>query len=55
MFALLVLQVLSADKQKNTMRVGAGMRYTEFLKEAEKAGMSVQVGSWCDSLQAGSS
>lgn len=35
-------QVLAADKAKYTLRVGAGMRYTEFLKEAEKAGMSVQ-------------
>lgn len=42
------LQVIAADKTKLTMRAGAGMRYTEFLKEAEKAGMSVQVrsGSW---------
>jgi len=42
------LQVIAADKDKLTMRAGAGMRYTEFLKEAEKAGMSVQVcpGSW---------
>lgn len=38
------LQVLAADETKNTMRVGAGMRYTEFLKEAQAAGMSVQVG-----------
>jgi FAD/FMN-containing dehydrogenase len=38
-----VLQVLAADKAKSTIRVGAGMRYTEFLKEAQKAGMSVQV------------
>lgn len=37
------LQVLEADKAKSTIRVGAGMRYTEFLKEAQKAGMSVQV------------
>lgn len=37
-------QVLAADKTKNTMRVGAGMRYTELLKEAQTAGMSVQVG-----------
>lgn len=36
-------QVIAVDKTKNTMRVGAGMRYTEFLKEAQKAGMSVQV------------
>lgn len=38
------LQVLAADKAKNTMRVGSGMRYTELLKEAQAAGMSVQVG-----------
>lgn len=38
-------KVLAADKTKNTMRVGAGMRYTEFLKEAQAAGMSVQVGT----------
>lgn len=37
-------QVLAKDTKKFTMRVGAGMRYTEFLKEAQKAGMSVQVG-----------
>jgi hypothetical protein len=40
---LCVVQVLAADKAKSTIRVGAGMRYTEFLKEAQKAGMSVQV------------
>jgi FAD/FMN-containing dehydrogenase len=38
------MQVLSVDKQKSTMRVQAGMRYTEFLREAQKAGVSVQVG-----------
>lgn len=37
------VQVLATDKAKYTMRVGAGMRYTEFLKAAEAAGMSVQV------------
>lgn len=36
-------QVLAIDRHKYTMRVGAGMRYTEFLKAAEEAGMSVQV------------
>jgi hypothetical protein len=36
-------QVLSKDYKSWTMRVGAGMRYTELLQEAEKAGMSVQV------------
>jgi FAD/FMN-containing dehydrogenase len=38
-------KVLAKDYSKWTMRVGAGMRYTELLKEAEKAGMSVQVGN----------
>lgn len=41
------VQVLAADKQKYTMRVGAGMRYTELFKEAEKAGMSVKVSNGC--------
>eukprot|EP00775_Hariotina_reticulata_P005676 gene5676-5914_t len=38
-------KVLAADKQKYTMRVQAGITYTEFLKEATKAGMSVVVGT----------
>jgi hypothetical protein len=38
------VQVLAVDKQKFTMRVGAGMRVTELLPAATKAGMSVQVG-----------
>jgi hypothetical protein len=48
------VQVLAADKQKHTMRVGTGMRYTEFLKEAQKAGMSVKVskGCWADAAGA---
>lgn len=36
-------KVLAKDYKTWTMRVGAGMRYTEFLKEATKAGMSVVV------------
>jgi hypothetical protein len=35
--------VLAADKQKYTMRVQGGITYTDFLKEATKAGMSVVV------------
>lgn len=38
-------KVLAIDPKAYTMRVGGGMRYTEFLKEAEKAGMSVQIGT----------
>ncbi|WIA23842.1 hypothetical protein OEZ85_013501 [Tetradesmus obliquus] len=38
-------KVLAKDSSKYTMRVGAGMRYTELLQEAEKAGMSVQLGT----------
>jgi len=36
-------QVLAVDKQKYTMRVQGGITYTDFLKEATKAGMSVVV------------
>ncbi|WIA38074.1 hypothetical protein OEZ86_001443 [Tetradesmus obliquus] len=38
-------KVLAVDKQKYTMRVGAGMRVTELLPAATKAGMSMQIGS----------
>eukprot|EP00878_Enallax_costatus_P001016 GHUV01001150.1.p1 GENE.GHUV01001150.1~~GHUV01001150.1.p1 ORF type:complete len:631 (+),score=62.78 GHUV01001150.1:321-2213(+) len=38
-------KVLAVDKQKYTMRIGAGMKYTEFLKAATQAGMSVQIGT----------
>lgn len=36
-------KVLAVDKKAFTMRVQPGMRYTELLQEAQKAGMSVQV------------
>ncbi|KAF8060339.1 GULLO1 [Scenedesmus sp. PABB004] len=38
-------RVLAVDKARLTMRVGAGMRYTELLKAATAAGMSVQLGT----------
>eukprot|EP00882_Tetradesmus_deserticola_P001995 GHRQ01002140.1.p1 GENE.GHRQ01002140.1~~GHRQ01002140.1.p1 ORF type:complete len:593 (+),score=177.48 GHRQ01002140.1:42-1820(+) len=38
-------KVLAVDKQQYTMRVGAGMRLTELLPAATKAGMSAQIGS----------
>jgi hypothetical protein len=41
---IVAVQVLAVDKQKFTMRVGAGVRVTELLPAATKAGMSVQVG-----------
>lgn len=37
-------KVLDKDYRKWTMRVQPGIRYTELLKEAQKAGMSIQVG-----------
>lgn len=39
-------KVLAVDPVKYTMRVGAGMRITEFLQEATKNKMSVQVSGW---------
>jgi len=38
-------KILAKDYNKWTMRVQPGMRYTEFLAQAEKAGMSVQIGT----------
>eukprot|EP00878_Enallax_costatus_P000622 GHUV01000724.1.p1 GENE.GHUV01000724.1~~GHUV01000724.1.p1 ORF type:complete len:626 (+),score=75.62 GHUV01000724.1:267-2144(+) len=38
-------RVLAVNKKKYTMRVQAGMTYTELLKAATRAGMSVQIGT----------
>eukprot|EP00775_Hariotina_reticulata_P007191 gene7191-7405_t len=38
-------KILAKDYKKWTMRVQPGIRYTEFLAQAEKAGMSVQIGT----------
>jgi FAD/FMN-containing dehydrogenase len=43
-------KVLAVDKKAYTMRVQPGMRFTELLQEAQKAGMSVQVSLSCNDV-----
>lgn len=38
-------KVLATDYKNWTIRVGAGIRWTEFLKESQRLGMSVQIGT----------